>query len=119
MQKLALNLSFLILVALLGGCAPSIGHEFDATYIDKIVRGKTTKAEIRQNMGEPMSITITDAGSERGESWMYQHVQGKGLIGQYVSYFKGENVFSGDSISCMISFKGDKVENYSCSKGRR
>ena len=57
----------------LGGCVSSgnekLRHETGATIQQKVVEGKTTKAEIRQKFGDPLTTSFTDGGSE---IWNYE-----------------------------------------------
>lgn len=55
-------------LALLSGCASvgneSLRKESEASVAQKIVEGKTTKAEIRAMFGSPAKTTFTDGGLE-------------------------------------------------------
>jgi outer membrane protein assembly factor BamE (lipoprotein component of BamABCDE complex) len=61
-------------VAVLGGCA-SAGNEklkdmTRASVQDTIVEGKTTKAKVKEVLGEATSVAFTDGG---GEMWTYRY----------------------------------------------
>ena len=63
----------LLIGALLSGCA-SVGNtvlkkESEASVQQKIVQGKTSKAEIKAMFGAPVSTTFTDGGLE---IWRYE-----------------------------------------------
>ena len=42
----------------------SIKEETQSSVSSKMIEGKTTKAEVRQLFGDPISTTFTDAGNE-------------------------------------------------------
>ena len=48
-----------VLVVMLAGCAITYGREFDTTKVSQIVKGKTTKEEVRAMLGEPATVTQT------------------------------------------------------------
>lgn len=88
-----------------------VGKEFDPSYVNKIVAGKTTKEDIRQNIGEPHSVTTTN----QGETWSYQHVERGNMIDTYKwMIVGGDSKINMQSLS--ITFEGDKVKTYALSK---
>ncbi|GFD85066.1 lipoprotein [Alteromonas sp. KUL150] len=57
----------------LTACA-SVGNKIDRTYVDRIEKGVTTEAEIRGQLGNPMSVGV----NANGEKIMtYMHVASK------------------------------------------
>ena len=58
----------LVCVLALAGCASTgnsvLKNETEQTVGAKIIQGKTTKAEVRQMFGAPLSVNFTDAGNE-------------------------------------------------------
>ncbi len=65
---ICLTLSFF-----LTACA-SVGNKIDRTYVDRIEKGVTTEAEIRGQLGNPMSVGV----NANGEKIMtYMHVASK------------------------------------------
>jgi outer membrane protein assembly factor BamE (lipoprotein component of BamABCDE complex) len=69
MSKIAASV---VLACSLAGCASygseSIRNETDETLAQKIQKGLTTKAQVRSMLGDPLAVTLTDAGNEQ---WMY------------------------------------------------
>ena len=106
-----LPIVIIVLVSLLGGCTTVQGRPFDASYAEKIVRGKTTKADVRKNIGEPHSTSVANGV----ETWSYMHQGGGGIFSGYKQVFTGVQV---EMDTLMITFKGDKVLDYSYSKSR-
>ena|SRR3989304_2120611 len=77
--RIALIVVLGVLVGPLAGCAGSIGRDFNTSYLSSIERGVTTKAQVRQNLGEPSSVMTS---SLAGETWSYQYMQGASLAGR-------------------------------------
>ena len=67
------NMLIIVLAVLVGaGCAPKMGRDINKSSVSAIERGVTTKAQVRQNLGEPNSVTTTSTG----EIWSYRYMQG-------------------------------------------
>ncbi len=65
---------------LLGGCASfQLGSDFNLTHFaSKIEHGVTTKAEIKQWLGEPQSTgMVVNREGEKLQRWLYYFSQGK------------------------------------------
>jgi outer membrane protein assembly factor BamE (lipoprotein component of BamABCDE complex) len=69
MKSLVAVISLILLV----GCA-SYGNKaiMRKDILDNIVVGKSTKAEVKQLLGEPSNVTFSDAGYE---DWSYMYVR--------------------------------------------
>ena len=52
------------------GCVALVGRDFDISKKDQIVKGQTTKEEIRAWFGEPVGVSELPNG---GELWTYKH----------------------------------------------
>jgi outer membrane protein assembly factor BamE (lipoprotein component of BamABCDE complex) len=104
-----------VLTALVGpGCAPKIGRDFNTSYVSGIERGITTKAEVRQNLGEPHSVTTTSGG----EIWSYRYMQGSNYA-QDVGALFGTREYKGMSQKMLtITFAGDRVKDFMYREGK-
>jgi len=72
----ARNLVLIALAITLLGCA-TVGNDrikdhTQETVSQKIISGKTTKSDIKEQFGEPSSISFTDSGNE---IWTYKHAR--------------------------------------------
>lgn len=65
--------SLIVLILNLVGCISygneSLRKESEASVSQKLVEGKTTKADVKQMFGSPISTSFTDSGSE---IWNYE-----------------------------------------------
>ena len=64
-----------ILLAVLSSCGSTgnerIRNETDTTLSREITKGASTKAQVRQILGDPSHVSFTDSGNE---IWTYEHV---------------------------------------------
>lgn len=102
----------LCMSSIVSGCAMQSGREFDTAYVDQIARGKTTKAEVRSHLGEPISVT-TNAD---GEVWSYAHQQGQNWMGGVASAYTGKYKMTGEGLT--IVFSGDVVKDFTYTKSQ-
>jgi len=75
MKQTGLIISMLVIFLL--GCASStmvIGTDFDATKIDSIQKGKTTRDEVLTTFGTPYQKSVT----ELSETWTYTYIRSEG-----------------------------------------
>ncbi len=90
------------------GCStPSTGRDFDDAYVAKLQRGSTTKAQVRQAFGEPLSV----AQHADGETWTWSF-QGGGSYGNMVASAYGLASMQVRSKILNITFAGDKVKDF-------
>lgn len=68
-----ISLAALLLNALIGGSCAQLGNDFPMERADEIKQGVTTKDEVRQIFGEPVSVSRREDGSE---NWVYMHSVG-------------------------------------------
>jgi len=105
---------FAPLTLLLGcsGCIqPAItGSEINAAYLDRVVVGSTTKADVLANLGAPPAKFAQDDGASETWAWSYESTGGGGPILDY----KGSKLrtlrvsFEGDVVSdCMLAASDD------------
>lgn len=101
----------LVVVSMLSGCATgntSIAQESTDSVQQKLIKGKTTKAQVKATFGEP-----SDQGINEGlEYWGYQmaRADAKSFI-PFIGLVTGENHISGKYLR--ISFnKNGTVESY-------
>jgi outer membrane protein assembly factor BamE (lipoprotein component of BamABCDE complex) len=109
------RIALIVVLALLvgAGCAPKIGRDFNASYLSSIERGVTTKSQVRQNLGEPSSVTTS---SLAGETWSYQYMEGAGLAQTYGNFFRNEYTNMGSHKMLVVTFDGDRVKDYTYSE---
>ncbi len=102
-------------VLLLLGCSGCIqpmvtGSEINAAYIDRVVVGSTTKADVLANLGPPPGKFVEDGDASETWTWSYESTGGGGPILDY----KGSRLrtlrvsFEGDVVSdCMLAMSDD------------
>jgi outer membrane protein assembly factor BamE (lipoprotein component of BamABCDE complex) len=96
----------------LAGCASTAqGRKFDDSYVAQIQKGKTTKAQIRQNFGEPVSTSR----SADLETWTYSYsdAYGRGYV-QAATF--GLVRQKSDDQTLIVVFKGDVVVEFTYTK---
>lgn len=105
----------LILACFLGGCLTygneAIRTETDQSLGQKITRGKTTKAEVKAALGDPMSTGLTDSGNEQ---WMYMlgsSTPGAVNFIPYVNLVASQSTAQSKTISILFDKRG-VVINY-------
>jgi outer membrane protein assembly factor BamE (lipoprotein component of BamABCDE complex) len=118
----------LFAAALLAACGVTVVDDtkFNVAYVDNIVTGRTTKAEILANMGNPKDSVNSSSVS----TWLYSYEQRTGNAAANVDA-EGHTVriqFNGDVVSScshlVATFKGGWVttqrtsNTYECGKSR-
>jgi len=107
-----LGLVFLVSVA---GCATSsysVGRDFSSQDVSKIVKGKTTSADLVQLFGEPFTKTVI---SETEEKWIYTHASGTATAQSYVVTMKVES--KGNQKTLDVLLKNGIVTNFAFTEG--
>lgn len=119
----ALTLSLLTAGALLvSGCAVKAGNEtlgkMEKGHIDsKIVKGQTSKEDIKSIMGDP---DRTDFDNNGNEKWVYAHVRKDAKLTNYIPivdiFVKGTN----DTTKTLVVLFNDNgtVKNYIASEAK-
>jgi len=92
---------------LLIACATSVGQKFDTSYVQRIERDKTTKADVIQNIGKPYSVTT----SSQGEMWLYRYAEGQDVVGS-VLFAYGAKSAKQKMNMLMIQFEGNYVKDF-------
>lgn len=111
MKRRTLIALAIALAACAGGCStPSTGRDFDDAYVAKIQRGGTTKAQVRQAFGEPLSV----AQHAEGETWTWSFQSG-GSYGNMVASAYGLASQQVKSKILNVTFVGDKVKDFNYS----
>lgn len=106
MKARILSISLVVAVASLTGCsygAKQLQNESTMSLEGKLVRGKTTKDQVRTMLGEP-----TETGQDRGkEVWVYSQADttGKGYI-PFVPLFTGEYGATSRQLSVFFTRNG-------------
>lgn len=105
----------LVPALLLLGCSGCIqpmvtGSEINTSYIDQVVIGSTTKADVLANLGSPAAKFTDDGDTGETWTWSYESTGGGGPILDY----KGNRLrtlrvsFEGDVVSdCMLAMSDD------------
>lgn len=75
-MKIAKSLIGIALIALLAGCATSGNEKLkdhtQSSISQQITEGKTTKSQVTSALGQPVSVSFTDAGNE---IWTYRYAR--------------------------------------------
>ena len=86
MKRLFATMCFAAVVV--SGCGEAMyrvaGRPFDTSFTQRIVRGKTTKTDVRQALGEPMATSRTIIGGQEADSWAYEYVKRKEGVGEVI-----------------------------------
>lgn len=116
------TLLVLLSVALFSAGCVSQGNkvlkdETSKTVSQKIVKGKTTKDQVRATYGDPLTTSFTDSGNE---IWRYEFVKGHAKASNYIPLV---NLFAsgstGDKKELVVFFdKRGVVKNYSMSTSK-
>jgi outer membrane protein assembly factor BamE (lipoprotein component of BamABCDE complex) len=101
----------LLIIPFVAGCAMQGGRDFDTGYVVSIQRGTTTKADVRANLGEPVSRST---GGNGEEIWSYLYQKGPNQFQAVMGAYTGKVPMSGKSLT--ITFSGDLVKDYSYSE---
>lgn len=102
------------IAVVLAGCASggnkSIEQETQIGVQSKIIKGKTSKQEVKAAYGDPTGVSISSDGKEQ---WHYvftnTQVSGKAFIPIYGLFDNGATT---NMKQLIIVFKGDIVDNY-------
>ena len=101
---------FLIALLLTGCASGRYGRELDPSFVQQIERGKTTKAEIRRQLGEPLTVTT----SPQGEMWRYSYSGGLAYWDMMAAGLTGSlDPASVKVQNLTIIFEGDLVKDFS------
>lgn len=110
----------LLIFIVLSGCAStsgnqSINNETQQSIASKIVKGRTTEAEVLSLYGEPTGKNFVDSNKER---WLYSLVKSKMTAATYIpiiGLFSNGTEMKAKSLS--ILFEKGKVATWSLSEG--
>ena len=102
-------------IVILAGCASAgnqkLADQNKQSIDQKIVVGKTTKADIKNSFGEPTSISFTDAGNEI-DTYSYSHASPKARnFIPFVGLFAGGADVNSKTLVIMFD-KNDAVSKY-------
>jgi len=100
---------------LLAGCATSsytMGRDFDSSLVKKIVKGKTSGAELTKMFGQPFSKNVL---SENEEKWIYTYTNGEASAQSYIFTMKVES--KGTIKTLDILLRDGVVLNYTYNEG--
>lgn len=112
-MKYAVIFTFVFAVfASLTGCASTAqGRKFDDAYVSQIKKGVTTKAQIREHFGEPLSVTK----SSEMETWTYNYSNAYGRAYVQAATYGMVKEKSDDQMLIVV-FTGDVVAEYTYTK---
>ncbi len=120
-----MKIKFVVLIAAaislaMTGCVSSgnkvLKDETSSSVAQKIIKGKTTKQEVRSMYGDPMETSFTDSGKE---IWKYNFIKGQMKASSFipvVSLFSSGS--EGDKKELVVFFDNDIVKNYSMSTSK-
>jgi outer membrane protein assembly factor BamE (lipoprotein component of BamABCDE complex) len=102
---------FAILLAVaLSACATHLGRDFDDAYAQQIKPGQTTKAEVREKLGQPP--LVSRKGDE--ETWTYAYYKGRGVgsgIMDALGFTDANLQGRGAQKRLTVTFNGDTVKD--------
>jgi outer membrane protein assembly factor BamE (lipoprotein component of BamABCDE complex) len=112
MKKLITTIAMVLLVA---ACASSGNEKVRTETMDtvgqKVTKGKSTKADVKQLYGEPGSVSLTDGG---GEVWHYAYAHATANGASYIPivgiFAGGADVAKNEVV--FIFDKNDVMQNY-------
>jgi outer membrane protein assembly factor BamE (lipoprotein component of BamABCDE complex) len=111
-MKTMLAVCALALAAGLAGCASNAqGRKFDDAYVSQIKKNVTTKAQIRENLGEPVSVSTTSDL----ETWTYSYSNAYGRAYIQAATF-GLVKEKSDDQNLIVVFKGNVVVEFTHTK---
>ncbi|HED5889300.1 TPA: hypothetical protein R5S02_004559 [Salmonella enterica] len=109
--------SFFIAICLITGCSTSgnqkIKNETAQSLQSKIIKNKTTKAELLAQIGEPDTRTTLDDGNEQWRYFMYNNQFSATTFIPVVGLFTGGSQTQSKTIE--IDFKGETVSKWTFS----
>lgn len=114
-MKKFITLLSVVMMLLATACATSnysFGRDFSTDNVSKIIKGKTTSADLIQLFGEPFSKTVI---SETEEKWIYSHARGSATAQSYVFTMKVES--KGIQKTLDILLKNGVVTNFTFTEG--
>jgi outer membrane protein assembly factor BamE (lipoprotein component of BamABCDE complex) len=76
------TIPILLFAGFVSACV-SVGHEVDQSKVDQIQKGVTTKAQVREWLGEPEQVTKSDSGDE---TWMYSYLHSSAKAQNFIPY---------------------------------
>lgn len=126
-MKKYLILSVLIVTIFTVSCGGlAMGRKFNTAYVQEIVIGKTTKADVRRGLGEPNNISFTartglGLNQEKlggaSETWRYSYAKGPGSFRAMGSLFGGPPITMQQE-ALIITFEKDIVTNFNFNKNQ-
>lgn len=114
-MKLTIFTSIIALLILMSGCVStsySVGKSFSSDSVTKIIKGKTTSAQLIQLFGEPFTKSLISANEEK---WIYMHSSSTSSAKSYV--FTMEVKTTGTQKTLDILLKDGVVINYAFTEG--
>lgn len=112
MKKFPISVALILVVVITVGCMSTYGRKFDDSYVSQIKKGVTTKAQVREHLGEPWRVSIT---SSDYESWTYHYsdAYGKAVAKSRTLGILNEKA---ENQMLIVVYKGDTVASYTYSK---
>lgn len=110
-QSIIVAAAMLGIVALpLGGCMSSstYGEKIEADNVSKIVKGKTTKAEVIAMFGQPMQTVINPTGGRTMMFVYYKSTLG-GIVKSYGQVFSGKHRGDGSTTNLTVVLDGNDI----------
>ena len=104
-----------LITLILSSCATtnySVGNAFSSDNVSKIVKNKTTSADLVNYFGQPFSKNVISGNEEK---WIYMHSSGETSAQSYV--FSVDIKSTGSQKTLDILLKNDTVINFAFSEG--
>lgn len=120
-MRLLFLTAMMCLLLLFAGCAAKTGNsQLENATQDSvsqvIIKGQSTKADLRKNFGDPQKVDFTESGLEK---WEYSFVRKAPKAISYVPIASAFVAGTNDTTkTLLVIFKGDVVENYALSAAK-
>ena len=100
------TLAFLLTALVLVGCGGTVGRPFPVGATAQLQRGQSTRADVRQLLGDPVSVSTGTAG----ETWLYLYQNQDAKTFPIPELLTEQGAAPQQSVSVM--FEGDVVRDF-------
>jgi outer membrane protein assembly factor BamE (lipoprotein component of BamABCDE complex) len=117
-----LKIIVVLVAGILGGCASygteSIRNESDETLSQKLVKGVSTKAQVRAQLGDPSATSFTDSGNEQWTYFLGSYTPSPTNFVPYLNMVTSGGESQTKQANILFDKKG-VVMNYSVTSGKQ
>lgn len=79
--RICFTLIALVILLALGGCATTVGRDYDQTKVGQFVPGQTTMSQVVAALGQPQEQETESGGGTRLH---YQYISSQSSVGSYI-----------------------------------